>query len=499
MTMLIRAGLGITDADSLPQTDLAVCVQGNRIAAVGAWSELISQYPNAERAGGDHYLLLPAFVDSHDHGRGLGTASLGIDDDLLEIWIPHLWSQPVIDPYLAAVHDGLQLLRSGVGTVAHSHNPRDWHNVPYEAEETLRGYRDAGIRVAYHPVIVDQNLLVYADEDTFLAELPASVRDLAEPFRRPSMPERGDYFAMCAELMRRFHDSEQHTAHIQISPAGGQWCSDELIAAAVDFAKTHHTRVQMHMLETRYQRAYAHRRWGKSFIQHLDDLGALGDWLTLAHMIWLDEEDFALLSARGVGVAHNPSANLRLRSGIAQLARLEQAGVRVGVGLDGHTLDDDQDYFRELRLAWALGNRPGASSPLVTAETMFRIGTTSGAAITLGAQTPLGKLEPGALADLVLVDWNAVRGEWAPDGFPSPEKALAFLLHRATRHHVIAVMINGVWVVRDGRSARVDERVIAHAIRAELARQQVTQSSPMLHAARTLAPYLRRFYADWDR
>ena len=68
--------------------------------------------------------------------------------------------------------------------------------------------------------------------------------------------------------------------HIQVSPAGGQWCSDELIIRACEWARSRHTRVQMHMLETRYQRIYADKTWGKSFIRHLDDIGALG---RLAH------------------------------------------------------------------------------------------------------------------------------------------------------------------------------------------------------------------------
>ena len=118
----------------------------------------------------------------------------------------------------------------------------------------------------------------------------------------------------------------------------------------------------MHMLESPYQRDYAWRTWGRGFIEQLDSMGALGEWLTLAHMVWSEADDPALLAARGVSVAHNPSSNLRLRSGIAPIARYRQAGVNVGIGMDGHTLDDDQDYLREIRLAFTLGNRPGANS-----------------------------------------------------------------------------------------------------------------------------------------
>ena len=151
--------------------------------------------------------------------------------------------------------------------------------------------------------------------------------------------------------------------HIQASPVGGQWASDALIQGATDWARANNTRVQMHMLESPYQRDYAWRTWGRGFIEQLDSMGALGEWADPgAHGVERGRRPGALLAARGVCVAHNPSSNLRLRSGIAPIARYRQAGVNVGIGMDGHTLDDDQDYLREMRLAFTLGNQPGAGS-----------------------------------------------------------------------------------------------------------------------------------------
>jgi 5-methylthioadenosine/S-adenosylhomocysteine deaminase len=498
MTILIWAGVGLRQAEAAPESDLAVCVQGNQIAEVGTRQVLRARYPDAEQVGGDHLLLMPALVNSHDHGRGIGSVSLGVADDLLEIWLRGLGVQPVISPYLAAAYDGIQMLRAGVGTTAHSHNPRDWHHVPTESEDTLRGYRDAGIRVACHPVIINQNTLVYDDEAAFLAGLPPAVRQLAEPMARAALPSPDDYFAMCADLYARHHDSVQHTAHIQVSPAGGQWCSDDLILAAVEFARQRGTRVQMHLLETRYQARYAYRKWGVSFVRHLDDIGALGPWLTLAHMVWADTADVPLLADRGVGIAHNPSSNLRLRSGIAPLARFDMAGISTGIGLDGHALDDDQDYLREMRLAWTLSNRPGADAPTVTAQRILRMGTGGGAAVTLGADAPLGRLAPGCLADLVLLDWRAVCGRWSPADYPPLSGVVDLLLRRAARQHVRHVMVNGQWVVQDGRALLVDEDAIADAIREELAWQNLTGQAEAHYALRMLAPHLRRFYAAWD-
>jgi cytosine/adenosine deaminase-related metal-dependent hydrolase len=494
MTMIIWAGLALPNATQTFQSDFALCVVGNCIVDCGVRDAVVARHPEADQVGNAQWCMLPALVNSHDHGRGLGALQLGAPDDLLEIWLPGLFSQPYTNPYLIACYEAALLLRSGVGTTAHSHNPRSWSDLWDESTATLAGYTQAGLRVAYHPPLVDQNPLVYTGRERFLAGLPSTLLEAAQRFLQPIPLTQSAYFDLCQQLFQRYHDGEQHTVHIQVSPAGGQWCSDELILACVAFAQRQQTRVQMHLLETQYQRRYAHQRWGKSFPRHLAEIGALGPWLTLAHGVWLDEEDLPLLAEHGVGVAHNPSSNLRLRSGVAPVPALLQAGVSVGVGLDGQALDDDQDYLRELRLAWTLANRPGATARPVTAAEIWQMGTTQGAALTLGQSAPLGRLEVGALADLILVDWAAVQGAWSSPLTPPAD----LLLRRATRQQVRQVMVNGQWVVRDGQATRIDEGEVAGQLCATLNQLDSQQLAHNTQAAQALAPYIRRFYAAWD-
>jgi cytosine/adenosine deaminase-related metal-dependent hydrolase len=491
---IVWAGAALTDAYSTPQRDFALCVEGNRIVATASRQTLQERYPAATQVGGDHYLLLPSFTNSHDHGRGLGTFPLGAADDLLEIWLPGLYSQPSADPYLLSLWEGIQLLHAGVTLNAHSHNPQSWQRMEQEAEAVLRGYGEAGIRTAFHPPLVDQNPLIYADREGFLAGLPTTVAEAAQRFLGRTPLSHDDYYALCHRLHTRYHDSANHTVHIQISPAGGQWCSDELIVGATGFAHSHQTRLQMHMLETPYQRHYAWKKWGKSFIAHLAEIGALGPWLTLAHMIWTEPEDLALLQAHDVGIAHNPSSNLRLRSGVAPIPAYLEHGIPLGIGLDGQTLDDDQDYLREMRLAWTLANRPGASSPTINAAQIFNMGTRSGAAITLGDSGQLGVLAPGALADLLLIDFAALQHPWGAPTVP----VVDMLLRKGTRHHVRHVMVGGEWVIQEGRSVRVDEREVAAALAEQLNRYDAETLKQRNAAALALEPYLRRFYAAWE-
>ena len=474
----------------VPADDSAVAVAGDSIVDAGTPAELAARYPDADRVGGDDFILAPGFTNAHDHGRAVGTLALGLPDNFLELWLVHLAHLPSIPPYLAALYSGLQLLGSGVTAVAHSHNPRSWSGLPAEIPEALRGYADAGIRVAMHPPIADQNQLVYAEREHFLGMLPPDLRRRAGDAKAFDF-SADDYFALLDDLYNNFHDSERHRVHIQASPAGGQWCSDELIIRACEWARARRTRVQMHMLETRYQRIYAHKIWGVSFIRHLEDIGALGDWLTLAHMVWVEDEDIELLAERGVGVAHNISSNLRLRSGIAPVALMAAAGLPVGIGLDGQTLDDDQDFLRELRLAWTIGNQSGMAAADLDAETVWRMGTDVAADITFGAEAPLGELEVGGLADLILLDLTAIAGQWAPAHCPPRELLPAFLLRRCKREHVRHVMVGGQWVLRDGAHVNVDPRDVEREIWERL---NFAARDP----ASGLDAYLRKFYRRWD-
>jgi 5-methylthioadenosine/S-adenosylhomocysteine deaminase len=493
---LITAEWTLSEASASPKSDFAVVVDGARIVDVGPRAEMLMAHPEAQIEHCAGMLLMPAFVNAHDHGRGLGTAALGIPDSILETWILALRAQPTIAPYLAAAYDAARLLRSGVTSTAHSHNPRSWRSLSDEAAETVRGYRDAGIRVAFHLPIVDQNNLTYRGQESFVAQLPDELRALGRGMLASPPIALDEYLSICSDLHDRWHDAENSTVHVQVSPAGAAWCSDALISGCTEWAGARGTRVQMHLLETRHQRAHAYGAFGKSIVRHLDDLGALGPWLTAAHMVWVDPEDVALVSERGVSVAHNPSSNLRLRSGIAPLSEMHRAGVVLGIGLDGHGLDDDQDYLRELRLAHVLASmrtaQPGASAEAPSVHDVFAMATRGGAAATFGGGTPLGALAKGALADLVLIEPSEVM-RWQIELSGDPVQVLA---SQATRAQVRHVMANGEWVVRDGQCSMIDEQELLREIVAALRTSDGADASRALDEARRLAPWLERHLAD---
>ena len=182
MSTIIWAGKAILDADTPAKSDFGVFVKHNRIIEIGQKEELISRYPSAGVVGGENLLLTAAMVNSHDHGRVLGTAPLGIPDDLLEIWLPKARAQFKIDPYTAAVYSGICLLKSGVSSVIHLHSTRDWGDVIGESSATIKGYQDVGIRVVFCVQYADSGQLTYQHAPGFYASLPPTVRKEVELF-----------------------------------------------------------------------------------------------------------------------------------------------------------------------------------------------------------------------------------------------------------------------------------------------------------------------------
>lgn len=468
--------------------DHALCVSGGRVLDMGPADALVAKYPHIRMESGAESLLVPAFINAHDHGRALSPVAYGVADRCLELWIPELSRSAAIPPYDAAYYDGLLLASAGVGTVLHSHNPLDWANMEDELADTARGYNDAGLRVSLCPPYVDQNNLIYHGRGGFRAALPGELRAEFDRMVCDNPLPLEDYLALVDRLRERLRPQLQAgMADIQLHPAGGQWCGDEALLRLRDYARDNGCLLHLHLLETRYQREYAFRRWGKGFVRHLADIGLLGPWLSCAHMVWLEEGDAALLAETGTRVVVNPSSNLRLNSGVAPLRRLLDSGVTCALGLDGCGLDDDQDYVRELRLAALNPGMPGVRGGLRPVE-ILRMATAAGAAVTGGRLSP-GRLEPGGAADFVRFDCGRLRTPYAD---PSLDP-LALLLARGTRRAVDGVYVGGRCIAAGGEPQPDDLERAAGRLREAVARGGARPpANPAILEA------IGQFYAQWE-
>jgi cytosine/adenosine deaminase-related metal-dependent hydrolase len=258
------------------------------------------------------------------------------------------------------------------------------------------------------------------------------------------------------------------------APSNPMRCSDNLLSAVVRIAERHDTAVHMHLLETAVQARIAKARYGRSMVQHLDVLGLLTDRLSTAHTIWLDDDDIALMAARGSIPVHNPESNLKLGTGISPIAKMLHAGVTVALGTDGASTNDNLDMHEVMRLALML-QRPGEPdrSRWPKASDAIAMATISGGKAMRCAG--LGSLKPGAPADLVLHDLSSP--SWIP--LNNPATQLVFGASAAT---VDTVIVGGKLIVEGGRIVAFDMAPILAEVR-DLVRRQRDRGRNLQHWA----------------
>jgi 5-methylthioadenosine/S-adenosylhomocysteine deaminase len=402
------------------------------------------------------YFVMPALVNAHDHGRAVRTSSLGAAGKPLESWLQYQAMIPSIDPYLVAVVALSRAALGGVGTVMmHLTRPQALTDLPTEAAVIARAARDVGVRVGFAVSMRDRNPLVYGPSEPILAALPAQARRQFEAMVMRKALSPNDFVALVDDVAAA---ASGPTFDVQYGPNGVQWCSHALLAAIAQASQRTGRRIHMHLLETRYQRAWADATHPDGIVKYLDALGLLSPRLTLAHCVWARPDELELLAARGVTIAVNTSSNLHLRSGIAPVAAMIAAGCRIALGLDGSALDDDDDALRELRL-WHLLHVGNGFNVAVSREPLLHAAFANGRFSVTNVMQD-GGIRPGGPADILLLDWAAIDD----DKLRAEIDALQLVLTRATARHIRELIVGGRTVVKDGRVTGID----ADAARTEL-------------------------------
>ncbi len=390
---------------------------------------------------------MPPLANGHDHVRGVRPSALGGFDLPLELWLAHMTNIPPVDPYLVACAAlGRQAL-SGVGSImVHYTRPRNSAKLGEELATVARAANTIGIRIAVAVAMRDINPLGYGPDDRILDGLDASDRELVRSklLKAPASPvEQVRFVDNLAE------EIEGPLVKVQFGPYGMEWCSPELLRAISERSLETGRRVHMHLLESRTQREYLDHVYPEGPLQFLDSLGLLSPRLSVAHAIWLREDEMELLSERGVTVAINACSNLSLRSGIAPVAALKRLGVPLAMGLDGFSFDDDDDAFRELRLNYLLHRGKGFDEGLPLSD-LLHMGSYGGRLSVSGIEAGAG-ISAGAEADLLVLDYAKLSKDVIVDLDPAH-----LVARRATAAHVKHLLVAGREVSRDGRLMSLD-------------------------------------------
>jgi len=447
--------------------------------------QITSVEPTKVTGRGRSQVALPAFVNAHDHGYGVTPLALGAQDDALECWIAGLVTRVSVDPWLEATVAFGRMALSGIGSTVHCHNSLAANNLMVEVPAVWRAARDIGIRVAFSCPIADRNTWVYGGAERLMPFLSASDRLVLQ--RNLRQPEPADEQVTRVEEIAKAYETELF--QVQYGPIGPQWCKNHTLELIAEASVRFNRRVHMHLLESERQRQWFDSKYRGGIIHYLDSIGLLSKRLTIAHGVYLTEEECALLAERGVTVAVNVSSNLRLRSGIAPIHRFRRHGLRFAFGLDGSAIDDDQDYLKELRLAWKLHGGTGlqdAFPPTVLFEAALKDGFT-----VIDGSRDYGKIRPGARADFVLLNYGSMTEKFIVENTDEIEVLLTIMSAR----HVDRVIVSGREVVQDGKLLGVD----LHEAETELiyqARKSMKQSKVHLGLIRRHREAIRRYYGS---
>jgi 5-methylthioadenosine/S-adenosylhomocysteine deaminase len=407
--------------------DRAVSLSGGRIAAV--------EPAGASRAGDVRLparALVPGTVNAHCHTFQSLLRGLGDDLDFAG------WRDRVLYPFSerldrAAITTGAafafaEMLLHGVTTCVDFFYLQDGGND--NAEAVIAAAREAGIRLVLARTMYDW------------AGAPRRYREtVPDAVRRTEA-----LIAACRDDPRVLVQPAPHSPH-GASPA--------MIEAGHGVATAAGTPFHIHVAEGRYEGERTLREHGATPVRLLDRLGVLGSRTVAVHAVWLDDEEIALMGARGARLAHCPSANMFLGDGIARVPEMLRAGVRVGLGTDGGCVNSRLSVFEEMRMASLLQRVRLLDGAALAADVAFALGTREGADV-LGV--PAGAVVPGLLADLVALDL-------AHPSLHPPTGLLGSVVYAMSPQAVTDVWVHGHRVVEAGRLTAVDPaRLLARVV-----------------------------------
>jgi cytosine/adenosine deaminase-related metal-dependent hydrolase len=385
-------------------------------------------------------VLTPGLINTHHHLWQNLTRARAQDENLFG-WLQTLypvWARIDEEAEYAAARCGLaELALSGCTTVFDHHYlfPPGRDGL-LEAE--VRAARELGVRI-----VASRGSMDLGESDGGLP--PDSI-----------VEDRDDVLA-ATEAAAQLADGAQ--VEIAVAPCSPFSVTQELMRESAELARKLGLRLHTHLAETVEEEEFAREKFGLTPVQYVEELGWLLPDVWLAHCVHLSADDVALFAQRNVGVAHCPSSNMRLGAGMAPVRELLDAGVHVGLGVDGSASNERGDLFLEVKQALLVARARGGPKAL-TARDALRLGT-RGSASVLG-RDDIGQLAPGKRADFAV---------WSIDGLElggasDPVAGLVF----AGPHRVDRLYVGGVEVVRDGHLTRGDEGEIAREQRRQAER-----------------------------
>lgn len=400
----------------------AVAVRGENIIAVGFEPRLLLDYPDAEVIDCGGKVLMPGLINAHTHVPM--TLLRGLADDLrLDVWLLG-YMMPVerefVSPDFVQLGTKLacgEMIRSGITSFA---------DMYYFEEDVAKATSASGLRA-----VCSQSILKFPTPDAHSYE---------------------ESLAYAREYIQRWKD---HPLIVpSIAPHAVYTTTEDILRSCAEIAVEYDVPLHIHISETTFEVENIRREQGMPVVPYVKKLNLLDAKVLAAHCVHLDDGEMRTFQHYNTGVAHNPSSNMKLASGIAPIKRMLDLGLNVGIGTDGPASNNDLDMFEEIRLASFLAKGSTGDPTALPARQILSMATRLGArAMHMGHLT--GSLEPGKRADLILVDISVLHN--SPRFRRDSLGAYAQVVYAAKAVDVSDVMVNGAWLMREHQLTTINE------------------------------------------
>ncbi|MBC8007578.1 MAG: TRZ/ATZ family hydrolase [Prolixibacteraceae bacterium] len=403
----------------------AVAIADGSIVAVLPRDEMRLRCSSGQKCQMDSHILIPGLINFHSHAAM--TLMRGLADDLkLMDWLSnHIWPAESKHASAQFVYDGTllacaEMLRGGVTC---------FNDMYFFPEMTGRAALQAGMRAALGIILL---------------EFPTAYASDAQDYLHKGL-------AMRDELKR------ESLLSFCMAPHAPYTVSNKSFEQVLTLSEQLQIPINTHIHETRDEIRESLVKFGVRPLARLERLGVLGPSFIAVHAVHLEPQEIALLAQLGCSVAHCPSSNLKLASGIAPVDRMLSAGINIGVGTDGAASNNRLDVFTEMRLAALLAKSTSDNAETLPAHMALRMATLN-AAQALGLEQRIGSIQPGKSADLCAVNLDSVA--LSPCYDPA-----SHLVYVAGREDVSDVWVSGRQLVGSGRLLHMDEAGIMRKAR----------------------------------
>lgn len=421
MTTLIKDCTAITMGDPFVRRGVSIAIADGKITKISENPQDFAGQRFETIIDGKDKLALPGFVNAHTHLAMVLLRGYS-DDKNLQDWLERdIWPAErkltEEDVYWASLMGIAEMIRSG--TTAFS-------DMYFFMDAVAQAVKESGMRA----------LLSYG----IIAPQPGEKAQ-----RELSITEK---------FLKDWHNTADGRIRVAVGPHAPYTCCDAVWQDATALAMQYNTLIHTHLQETRTEVNDSFKQYQKSPTERLTSLGVFQAKTVVAHGVHLSDSDVKILAERGVGLAHCPTSNLKLGSGIAPVKRYKELGVCVGIGTDGAASNNNLDMLEELRLAALLAKRDDPTA-LPAAEAL-QMATRLGAQI-LGLEG-VGYLAEGAQADIILVETQGAH--WQPGYNPVSD-----LVYAAQASDVTTVIIAGQIVMKDREILTFDEERAKEKVR----------------------------------